>query len=375
MGLLSVNGFIADDVVVNKMLMDGPSIVRGLSPEQVKKIVFSLGADRCEECSTHYIFPTICHNEDVSEASMKLYYYFDKRIFVCFTECDEKFNILGLVTKVHQLRGEDFTYQDARDYVMNYLDVNNVEVFEKSYTSVMERYRKRIQTILLPQYDERLLRMFSPVAYQGWLDEGMTVEAIRRFNILFSASRNAIVIPHYDEHDRLVGIRVRNLDYVKGGDMPKYCPLSMEGNFYTHQLTMNLYGLNVSKNAIRKTKKAIIFESEKSCILSQSYYGENNIAVAVCGSNLVKPQVDMLVKTYGVNDITVAFDKEYEDFDSDKASNYFNKLYRICQSYTDYAQMSFIFDPDNLIGEKDSPIDRGKEVFEKLYNIRVKVRN
>jgi len=50
---------------------------------------------------------------------------------------------------------------------------------------------------------------------------------------------------------------------------------------------MNLYNLNNSKKNIELIKKAIIFESEKSCLKYQSYFGiDNDISVACCGSNI-----------------------------------------------------------------------------------------
>ena len=38
------------------------------------------------------------------------------------------------------------------------------------------------------------------------------------------------------------------------------------------------------------------------------------------------------------------------------------------------AQFSYIWDYDNLLEEKDSPYDKGQEVFEELYRNRIKVR-
>ena len=55
---------------------------------------------------------------------------------------------------------------------------------------------------------------------------------------------------------------------------------------------MNLYNLNNSKDNIKLIGKAIVFESEKSCLLYQTYFGiENDISVACCGSNLSIHQV------------------------------------------------------------------------------------
>ena len=47
-----------------------------------------LGADRYIEKDNYIIFPTICHNINSAEASMKLYYYKDNKFFYCYTEDD-----------------------------------------------------------------------------------------------------------------------------------------------------------------------------------------------------------------------------------------------------------------------------------------------
>ena len=49
---------------------------------------------------------------------------------------------------------------------------------------------------------------------------------------------------------------------------------------YSHPLGMNLYNLNNSKNNIKDSSIAIVFEGEKSTLLYQSYFGlDNDISV------------------------------------------------------------------------------------------------
>lgn len=101
----------------------------------------------------------------------------------------------------------------------------------------------------------------------------------------------------------------------------------------------------------------------------------NNISVASCGSNLNYKQIEILIKDFNVNNIIIAYDKEFENFASQDGINYYNKLRKICEKYSNYCNFSFLFDYDNLLQLKDSPIDRGKEVFEKLMKNKIEVRN
>lgn len=67
----------------------------------------------------------------------------------------------------------------------------------------------------------------------------------------------------------------------------------------------------------------------------------------------------------GANKILIAFDKEGEDWVAKE--KYFNKLKHICERYKNKVQMGFIWDSVDLLNLKDSPIDRGKEIFLELY--------
>jgi hypothetical protein len=70
------------------------------------------------------------------------------------------------------------------------------------------------------------------------------------------------------------------------------------------------------------------------------------------------------------DEIVLCFDNE-EKPGEDK---YFNKLYEICKKYNQYCNFSFIYDREGLLGLKDSPTDKGEEVFNKLLRKRVRVK-
>ena len=46
----------------------------------------------------------------------------------------------------------------------------------------------------------------------------------------------------------------------------------------------------------------------------------------------------------------------------------------MCKKFRGQATFYYIWDIDNLLNEKDSPFDRGKDIFEKLYRNRIRVR-
>lgn len=300
---------------------------------------------------------------------MKLYYYPKTKTFHCYTECSSTFTIFDLFVKYYELRNIEYNwYTDILDIIESKSDKIKSN-FEYQYTSIRNNYLVSDKLIELPEYSNKILNIFKKYYCCEWLNEGITKEVMEQYNILYSYYQNSIVIPHYDINNRLIGIRKRALN-KEDIDKAKYMPIIIEGKIYAHPLALNLYGLNLNLNNINKKKKIILFEGEKSVLKMSSYYNDN-ISVAVCGSNFNKMQLNLILYKANVDEVIIAFDKEYEKLNSQKANDYFEKLYNLCKKYNRYYNFSFIFDKDNLLDYKDSPIDRGKEIFEKLLNKRV----
>ena len=170
----------------------------------------------------------------------------------------------------------------------------------------------------------------------------------------------------------MIGIRARALE-EKDIEIGKYMPITIGETNYNHQLGWNLYGIYENKKAIQKYKRVIVFEGEKSVLQHYSYYGEDSCAVAVCGSSINKNQMGLL-KKMGVNEVILAFDKEYDNCYSLKGKKYRQKIIDMGKKYLYCANFSYIFDEKNFLREKDSPTDQGKEIFNKLYERRIKIR-
>jgi len=110
---------------------------------------------------------------------------------------------------------------------------------------------------------------------------------------------------------------------------------------------------------------------EKSTLLYASYFGEeNDISVACCGSSLISYQVQLLL-SLDVKEIIIAFDKQFQEIGDDEWKRWTKKLTDIHTKYGAYAQISYMFDKNNLLDYKMSPIDKGKDIFLKLFKERV----
>lgn len=354
-------------------------IVNSITLDDVRIFLEGLGVDQiaiCEE-KGYLICPTICHNPLDEEASMKLYWYQDHKFFKCYTECNENMSIFTLYQKFMRLNYHPVSFEEAVDYVkkcIQHLVISDIKVSKNNIDLSKYRYDARLPQ--LPEYSSSVLSCFIPYHHPQWLKDGIKPEVMDKFHIGFSLGQNKITIPHYDINGRLVGIRGRAFrsEDLEAGQ--KYMPLHIGDIWYSHQLNFNLYGIYEHKEGIRARRSAIIAEAEKSVLLDDGYYGELSNTVACCGSHINKYQVNLLTNVLGANEIVIAFDKEYDDWRSEKAREYRLKIENMCKDkrYRGQAKFSYIWDMDNLLREKDSPFDRGKEVFEQLYRNRIKVR-
>ena len=350
--------------------MDYAKIIENLNTDAIIHLMTELGADRYDDRGDYIIFPTICHNEDSSEASMKLYFYKNNKVFVCYTSCGGM-SIFKFLKHYYEERQIEYDWhQDIYEVVCNCSDFKRKEGFERTpYKSLRERYKVARKEVQLPEYSKNVLDCFVKNYPPEWLNDGITKEAMDVFDISYSIAHNKIIIPHYDIEGRLVGIRGRALNDWEVENIGKYAPIHIEQTWYKHPLSMNLYGLNVTKKNIRAHSICFLFESEKSVMQAEGFKLPN-CSVAVCGSNFNKYQLNILMKACAPHEIVLCFDKE-ELPGEDK---YFNKLWNICQKYKNYCNFSFIYDREGLLDLKDSPTDKGEETFIKLLGKRVIVK-
>ena len=336
-----------------------------LTTERVIELVTDLGSDEYVDKGSYIVFKTICHNADPADASMKLYYYKKNKKFHCYTECGDNFNIFTLFERRYKLLGIEYNfYKDIVLKIANGSKIKKKDTgFYSIYESKYDRYKMDKPEINLEVLNPNLLNIYTFAATPEWLNDGISEEVMKLYNIRYCIEQNKIIIPHYDVDNNLIGIRGRALN-EEDIAIGKYMPVQIEGRIYSHPLMYNVYGLNIVKDNIKKYRMAIIAESEKSPMQYATMFGKDkNICTACCGSALHSYQVELLTKA-GAEKILVAFDKEGKTWE--ERDKYFNKLKSICERYKNKCEMGFIYDSQNLLKLKESPFDRGPETFKNL---------
>lgn len=236
-------------------------IIEQLNTEKVKLLLEQLDIPY-QEKEKYLLMPTVCHNDDIETASWKLYYYKNTHVFYCYTECLGQ-TIFQFLKHYYETRGIDYDW--FRDIYEVILDCSNYDPFNnfvyKKYKSIANRYQKE-EVVKLPTYPNGIINCFIKYYPVEWLNDRISKQAMDKFNIRFSTVQNKIIIPHYNVDNELVGIRGRTLDKWEVENIGKYMPVQIEGKWYSHPLSLNLYGLNMTKDNIRDKGICFLFESE-----------------------------------------------------------------------------------------------------------------
>lgn len=353
-------------------MFDKDKFKESLTTEDIKTVLNYFHADYYENEEGVIISETICHNK--ANGSHKLYYYSESHSFYCYTHCGA-FDIYGLVKRVSKTRGKALNFSQAIRKLGDILQrpINRRERVKGVVTQVKLiedwDWLKKIQRkeSIVPQLNninESILNYFDKLYPSSWYEEGISIETMEKYKIMFYPEVYQTIIPHYKEDGSLIGIRSRNWrkDLVKKA---KYIPTYIGETSYNHPLRYSLYGLYQNKETIKKKKKVMIVEGEKSCLLSDTFYGEDNFVVALCGSNLSKYQLKLLLDL-GVEEVIIALDKDYFFTDTEEYESYMKKVMRIARMTTPYCRTYHLTDTQGILGLKESPLDVGKEDLEKL---------
>ena len=323
--------------------------------------------------NTYIIAKTICHGGD----SHKLYYYENTQLFKCYSDSCGTFDIFELVQKVENIKDLNaavfyivnfFNLQSKIDEVDEDFDLETSKyIAQVTKLAQLDGYKK--DKIILPELPQLIEHYPQPEIF-NWTKEGISPEVCRYMGIRYDPVNGNILIPHYDEDNRLIGIRQRTL--VQEQEIyGKYRPARIQEQLCNHPLAFNLYGFNQAKPQIKQAGIAIVVEGEKSVLQYMSYFGtKSNICVAVCGSSISQYQFQLLLDA-GVKEIALGFDKDFQDMHGKEYEDVVRKIDNIYNKYKNRITISVLFDKWNLFGYKNSPLDCGKEAFLYLWRNRV----
>lgn len=228
---------------------------------------------------------------------------------------------------------------------------HNLSVVEvaKRFSAPKKRNKEAKHTDLPDDYMDRYEKRADKLAI--WENEGISRESLDKFQVCYDSFSDRLVYPVRDARGKIVNVCGRALspDWKERG-LRKYTYFMKWGDLKV------IYGLYENMESIMSSHEIVIFEGCKSVLLADTY-GIHNTG-AILTSHLNPNQLNTLIKLQC--DVVFALDKDVtvrEDRNIERLKQFVN--------------VSYIWDGDGLLDEKDSPIDKGIDVWRTLYEGRL----
>lgn len=276
----------------------------------------------------------------------------DKNLYKCMG-CNAKGGLINFVMQYHH-----YTFPKAIDHI---LSLSNMKLTEKKISNTMEylyklnlkKEKNDVKNTKRKYLPENIMDKYTKKPILEWMKEGLTQEVIDEFQVRYDEKNNSIVFPIRDTKG-IIAIKSRTLikNHLDLG-IPKY-------QYYNPIGTNDfLFGLYDNLQYIKEKNEVIVVESEKGVMILRSF-GIKNV-VAICAKQLNKYQINLLLSLK----CNIIF-----AYDADVAKNEVIKLIKPLSLFTN---VEYMYDNKKILKEKESPYDQGVNVWNKLYNERIKV--
>ena len=250
---------------------------------------------------------------------------------------------------------ENKTFQEAVEKVSELTGTEYGEYIESETVGIYKEINKcnrvkpdeKIERKIL-DFTNDYLNKYNDELPQEWLNEDMTEEALRKYNIMIDPNANRIVYPVFDADNNFIGVKGRTrIDVYKELGIAKYINYNKIGEINFFQ------GFQQAEFKIPRT--IIIFEGVKSCIKAWGWGIKNTVASETAALSI--GQLHFLIKN-NFYEIIIAWDtdQQFKDIIS-------NDKIQILKKFT---KVSVIRDVNHLLDNKMSPTDKGETIFRKL---------
>lgn len=280
-----------------------------------------------------------------------------KNLFHCFS-CGCGGNILNWL-----MTFENMSFNDAVDKVGGLVgvDVKNLKQCSalKVYKNISRicKCEKKESANNRAILDVAEIEKYSDETPSEWEEEGINPEIMKKYNIRIDKNANRIVYPVYDNQLNLIGFKGRTrFKNYKEMKIKKY------QNYQKIGTTDFFIGMKENYENIKRQNEVIIFEGIKSGMKVEEWGYDYWLASETGWLN--DEQILILIKL-GVKNVVIAYD-------NDVALSKIRECTEKLRKFTNvYVVMDRRFIKDRLLGsneEKLSPCDKGREVWETLYN-------
>ena len=249
------------------------------------------------------------------------------------------------VEKICQLSGKDISKMQICESLRYYRSLKRMKEDEEP---------KIIKRDILP---EQSIEKYRDEIPQEWLDEGISADIMKKFQIRIDRSANRIVYPVRDKNFNLIGFKGRTrFQNYKSLNVQKYMN-------YTKIGTIDFFaGMKESHDYIKEKNEIIIFEGLKSVMKLWSW-GKQFNAVSSETSVLNMEQIKIILEM-GIKNVVIAYDNDV----------YIGEIRKKMQFLKRFVNVFAVIDSKKILsGEKMAPVDDGEKIWNELYEGRIKI--
>ena len=299
-----------------------------------------------------------CHCPFHNERTPSLCIYPDSNKWYCFG-CGAGSSIYDWMIK-----HDGLTFPEAVEKVANLTNSNLEEVIESESMAFLKNVKKMKESKNITPSPRKILDWkldyldkYSDELPEEWLNEDMTSEALKTYNIRIDHNANRIVYPVMDSDGNFIGVKGRTrFENYKELGLAKYMNYHKIGTIDYFQ------GFEQALPYIKKQKSVIIFEGIKSCIKAYGWGIHNTVASETAA--ISDGQLQLLIKS-SIPEVIIAWDS-----DQKFASIVNDSKIKMLKNFT---TVSVITDVRKRLGEKEAPVDKGEEIFRELLRERRRI--
>lgn len=372
--LVNLRGLIFQEKTMNKRI-DTRKIKSQLSLKDYSNIMDSLGIPLYSKGESQWIYFTGDKNIIATHGSPKLYFYPDNKIYVSYTSgCT--YDIISLTQKRLSLLKQPSSFMDAINFILSVVDlkIDSIQRINKPHICNWEDglgkfIRLRHGESILTPYDDSILDQLETRFYQGWIDEGISIDTMLKYEIKWYKRTSQIVIPCRERMGQLIGIRCRNINPDRAAHA-KYMPLTLlDGKDYRFNTNDTFYGISHNWEVIERTGHVILVEGEKSVLKADSFMGRDNNVLALYGSQIGMTRRNQLVKM-GVNHVTLALDSDFHEVGDEEYNKFEKKVLALAKLFKGWAKVDVVYNNIGLDAYKASPFDFDEATYNLLWENR-----
>lgn len=344
-----------------------------LTINEYKKILDNLGIPVFLEDKNEIKYWTGDKNVNPYNGSPKLIFYKDTRVFCGFTS-GATYDIISLTQKRLSLLHKPCSFIDAVNFILNVTGISENKIARNhnpiicNWQNGLEKFiRLRSHENIAHYYEDNILLNLKNIYYQEWLNEGISVETLIKYEIKWYERQQQIVIPCRDRSGNLIGIRCRNT-IPESVEKAKYQPLMLLNEIdYRFNTNDYFYGISYNWASIEAQKSVILVEGEKSVLKADTFFGRNSNVLALFGSQLGLKRRNELINL-GVKEVTLALDSDFHEIGDEDYKEFEQKIFKIASLFKGFAKVYVIYNNIGLKeeGYKASPFDFDIETFNKF---------